>query len=58
MKIEKLKPFFTSKKVWTRVIITFVILGWIAFLILADHSCTYNGFNCKSKSKINVEVKK
>lgn len=57
-KIDKIKGFFTSKIVWTRIMMTLSLLGMIAFIILSDNSCDFKNMTCDSKSKVNVDVKK
>lgn len=58
MKIEKIKSLFSSKTIWTRIIITLLVVGFILIIILKDNSCSYKDISCDSKSKINVEVGK
>lgn len=57
-KLDKIKSFFTSKKVWGRAMMTITLVGMIAFILLSDNSCDFKKMTCNSKSKLNVEYKK
>lgn len=57
-KLDKVKSFFTSKVVWSRIMMTLALVGLIAFVLLSDNSCDMKNMTCDSKSKLSVDIKK
>jgi hypothetical protein len=55
---EKIIGILKSKVVWTRALITLAVLGVIAYFVLTDQSIKFGSFECNTKSKVTVDVKK
>ena len=58
-----LKNVFTFLKgnKWMRILYIVGAVGFFAFIILNDNTCSYEkgkGISCDSKSHVNVDVKK
>jgi hypothetical protein len=56
--ITALLGVLRNKKLLFRLVIVLLIVGGISYLILSDVSCHYKDFECNTKSKVSVDVKK
>ena len=59
-RIGKIIGFITSNK-WMRILYIIATIAFCSWFVLSDKSCSYEknkGFNCNSKSTIDIEYKK
>lgn len=56
--ITALLGVLRNKKLLFRLVIVLLVVGGISYLILSDVSCHYKDFECNTKSKVSVDVKK
>lgn len=58
MKAKFIEHLLKNKILYRRLMYAIALIGIILLLVMKDNSFTSKYFNCDSKSKFNIEVKK
>ncbi len=58
MKTIIIEHILKNKRMYKRAIIVLALVGIVLLGVLKDNSCSYKGFKCDSKSKVDIKVNK